>query len=278
MFYEPSEKEVNLLPLVVHGIETTEERVNRVRNSGFGTCGQISLSVSGEGRFVDPFKRSHEIKPGDIFFIAPQAPHSYKPVTRPWIVNYILFSGEMLNEILGSFNLPPGGVVSVGAEGAEEMTSLFASIDSVYRSGAASRHIIASASLYKLLSLISTSETFSSKKFKTDFDKTIPAVEYIKSHFYDCDLNSKMIAKSSGVSHPHLCRLFSSVYGMSPHDYLVQTRIEQAKQLLSEQKNRPVSQIAAAVGFSSASYFTKVFKEKTGFTPAGFRRQTTYNF
>ena len=278
MFKEPAEKEVNLLPIVVHGIQKKEERIKLTRESGFGTCGQLSLSISGVGKFTDSFKREHVIKPGDIFFVTPEAPHSYEPVSSPWDVEYILFSGDMLSDIFRSFSIPASGVVSAESDSAGEMANLFQAINSVYHSEAVSRHITASARLYKLLSLISKSSAASSKKLQAEIEKISPAVQYIKNNFHNCELTSEMIAKNSGLSHPHLCRLFSSSYGMTPHDYLVQTRIEQAKFLLSEQKNLSISRIAADTGFNSVSYFTKVFKAKTGLTPAGFRRQTTYYF
>ncbi|MCH5209999.1 MAG: AraC family transcriptional regulator [Oscillospiraceae bacterium] len=278
MFREPSEKEVNLLPLVVHGVQETVERVKMNRNSGFGTCGQISLSLSGTGSFTDSFKRTHQINPGDILFMAPESPHSYEPVVSPWRVKFILFSGDMLKDIFHSFNIPPSGVVKADTDIAREIAGLFEKIDSVYQSDLPSRHITASAYLYSLLALISKNSAAASKNLESEIDKITPAMHYINDHFYNPELTAEMIARNSGISHPHLCRLFSSAYGLTPHDYLVQIRIDHAKILLSEQKNMPINRVAAESGFNSVSYFTKVFKEKTGLTPAKFRNQTIYNF
>lgn len=278
MFNEPSAKEVNLLPLVVHGISRTTEHIKRVRDSGFGTCGQISMSISGTGSFTDSFKRVYTINPGDIFFVTPEAPHSYEPVISPWVVEYIIFSGNMLSDIFSSFSIPPSGVVTAGSESAREIAALFPLMSSAYISDAPSRHITTSAYLYRLLYLISKSSSAASKKLKSEIDRLAPAIQYIENNFYDRGLTSEMIAKNSGISHPHLCRLFSSAYGITPHDYLVQMRIDHAKFLLLDQKNTSINQIASEAGFSSVSYFTRVFKAKTGFTPAGFRRQTTYDF
>ena len=278
MFNEPSEKEVNLLPLVVHGISRTEERTRHVRNSGFGTCGQISLSVSGTGSFTDSFKRVHTINPGDIFFVAPEAQHSYEPVISPWVVDYVIFSGNMLNDIFHSFNIPPSGVISAKSDSARIIADLFPELQSAYTSGTPSRHLIASAYIYWFLFLFFKNSPSNSKKLDAEIAKLEPAIHFIKNHFDDCNLTSEMIAQNAGISHPHLCRLFSSVYGISPHDYLVQTRIDHAKLMLSEQKSISINQIASATGFNSVSYFTNVFKAKTGVTPAVFRRQTTYDF
>lgn len=54
-------------------------------------------------------------------------------------------------------------------------------------------------------------------------------------------------------------------------DYLSQIRINAAKELLFEE-NIPVAEVAELCGFVNASHFTRYFKEKTGYTPAAFRR------
>ena len=53
-------------------------------------------------------------------------------------------------------------------------------------------------------------------------------------------------------------------------DYLDMVRINKAKTLLLD-TSMPISEIAARVGYSNQSYFTKVFKHNTGFSPNAFR-------
>ena len=151
-------------------------------------------------------------------------------------------------------------------------------ISAAYNSLDLYKHVTASVHLYNLLTLMSRCCISALKNLDAGVAKLVPAIQYIKANYDNSDLTSEMIASHSGISHPHLCRLFSAVYSMTPHEFLLNTRLGQAKAMLTENKNIPIRLIAQNTGFSSASYFTKVFKAKTGFTPAQFRHQTVYDF
>ncbi|MBQ3462957.1 MAG: AraC family ligand binding domain-containing protein, partial [Clostridia bacterium] len=109
MIMAPTEKEINLLPLVLNWA-TDHEQEEKIRVSGYGTHGQITLCVSGEGTFTDTNGRTYDIKKGDIFFFAPENPHSYRPTKKPWMVKYVVFSGNSLKDIFGNLTLPGTGV------------------------------------------------------------------------------------------------------------------------------------------------------------------------
>lgn len=71
---------------------------------------------------------------------------------------------------------------------------------------------------------------------------------------------------------PHLERLFKQEMGISIRQYMSLQRIEQSMRLLlTEQGDRSVSEIAAALGFNSLPYFSRYFKMHTGYTPSQFR-------
>ena len=278
MFKEPTEKEMCLLPLVVHGVKEHTETKITSREAGLGTCGMISLCLEGEGIFTNSLGHVSAVRPGDMFFFMPETPHGYKPAVRPWKVLFILFSGCELSSIYTSLNLPTSGMLSVDGEQGELLRSLVWDVYDAYKSDTASRHITASVRLHNLLTLMSICCTSSSKNIEADVQRLMPAVQYIKTHCGDCNLTAEMIDAHSGMSHPHLCRLFQSVYGMTPHDFLQHARVGKAKVLLTENKDMPIRIVATKSGFGSVSYFTKVFKAKTGFTPAQFRHQAIYNF
>lgn len=60
--------------------------------------------------------------------------------------------------------------------------------------------------------------------------------------------------------------------GISPHQYLLQQRIERAKQLL-KQTDQSVVDIALACGFNSHSHLSKQFRQVTGVTPKAYRAE-----
>lgn len=82
------------------------------------------------------------------------------------------------------------------------------------------------------------------------------------------------LARQAGVSRFHFARLFRVSTGDSPMAYLLKSRIERAKQMLL-QDDRPVCEIAAALGFCDQSHLTRTFRRMTGLTPREFARQHT---
>ena len=81
---------------------------------------------------------------------------------------------------------------------------------------------------------------------------------------------AEQIATEAGMSTRQFYRLFKQELDLTPNEYLVERRIETAKQLLADGK-LSVTDIAFRVGFSSSQYFSTVFKAQTGITPTRFR-------
>jgi AraC family transcriptional regulator len=81
----------------------------------------------------------------------------------------------------------------------------------------------------------------------------------------------KDLAAACNLSVRHFTRAFRQTTGMAPHQWLVQRRIEKAKDLLS-QTVHPLSVVAADCGFADQSHFTGVFTRAVGATPAECRR------
>ena len=65
--------------------------------------------------------------------------------------------------------------------------------------------------------------------------------------------------------------IFKETFGISPHQYLTDCRINKAKLYLL-QNEKSISEIAELTGFGCQQYFNKVFKKETGFTPASYRK------
>ena len=105
-------------------------------------------------------------------------------------------------------------------------------------------------------------------------EKTRNLVDLIERHtmenYADQDLSLKGIAKEQGFSPVYLGKVFKSVKGVSYHTFLTNLRLEKSLQILQE-TNKTVSEIAAQVGFSSATYFSTVFKNTFGMTPSAYR-------
>jgi AraC-like DNA-binding protein len=79
------------------------------------------------------------------------------------------------------------------------------------------------------------------------------------------------LARDLHVSHVYLIQLFKKHLNVTPTDYVIGFRLEQAKLLLSD-TDEPISTLAERCGFSNAYYFSTLFKKKTGLSPGVYRK------
>lgn len=85
--------------------------------------------------------------------------------------------------------------------------------------------------------------------------------------------NISAYAKICAMSESEFYRAFYARTGMSPHAYRMQMRMTAAKALLTD-SSLTVERIAKEVGYDDPYYFSRVFRNKSGFSPRQYRRQT----
>jgi AraC-like DNA-binding protein len=80
------------------------------------------------------------------------------------------------------------------------------------------------------------------------------------------------LAREVRISPSHFIRQFEAVFGVTPHQYRIQVRLDRAKQLLAEQR-RSVTAVCMEVGFSSLGSFSTLFSRRFGETASRYRRR-----
>jgi signal transduction histidine kinase/DNA-binding LacI/PurR family transcriptional regulator/AraC-like DNA-binding protein len=96
------------------------------------------------------------------------------------------------------------------------------------------------------------------------------AMAYVHTHYME-QISLTDLAAHVGLSEQHLIRSFRSEIGVTPIDYLKRYRIGQAKGLL-EEGEKSVTDVASEVGFSTSSYFARVFRGQVGVSPSAYRK------
>lgn len=101
---------------------------------------------------------------------------------------------------------------------------------------------------------------------------TQEALRIIKLSYYKSDISLSYIANQINVSPSYLSSVFNREVGMSIAKYIMELRIEKARNLLKQTSLRIVD-VAEAVGYNDKRYFGQVFKRETGSTPNEYRYQ-----
>lgn len=94
--------------------------------------------------------------------------------------------------------------------------------------------------------------------------------QYIDEHFAE-DISLETLSSLTYMNKYYLVHAFKNYKGVSPINYLIEKRIQEAKTLL-ETTNFSIAKIAQHVGFSSQSYFSQIFRKVTGETPIKYKK------
>ncbi|BAU15318.1 transcriptional regulator, AraC family [Leptolyngbya sp. NIES-3755] len=93
--------------------------------------------------------------------------------------------------------------------------------------------------------------------------------DYVNEHLAQ-EIKIFELAELTRMSHFHFSRLFKQAIGVSPHQYVIEQRVERAKHLL-KRSQLPIMEIAMLCGFSSHSHLGKCFRQCTGLSPKAYR-------
>jgi AraC family transcriptional regulator len=93
---------------------------------------------------------------------------------------------------------------------------------------------------------------------------------YIEEHLAE-QVSLATLAQLARLSVYYFCRAFKQSFGVPPHRYHINRRIERAKALLAK-RNISVTEIGMTVGFSETSSFSAAFRKATGLTPSNYHR------
>ena len=97
---------------------------------------------------------------------------------------------------------------------------------------------------------------------------------FIAANISLSNLNSEMLADNMCLSKSQINRKVKSITGINTATYIKQSRLAHA-QILLKNPETSIGDIVLMCGFESASYFTKLFKEKFGVTPSQYRRENS---
>jgi len=103
-----------------------------------------------------------------------------------------------------------------------------------------------------------------------DRRRAVEAALWIEAHCAQA-IDLEAAARQAGLSPFHFLRVFSAVLGVTPHQYLVRSRLRRAATLLAAD-DRAITDVAYDVGFADLSNFVRSFRRAAGLSPRGFRK------
>ena len=99
-------------------------------------------------------------------------------------------------------------------------------------------------------------------------------LEYVEQHYND-DISLIQLASLANMSNQYFCRIFKSITGKRPMEYINYLRINKAVSLLLD-SDLNISEIALTVGFDDSNYFSRLFKKYKKISPSEMRKDNNY--
>ena len=230
--------------------------------------------------------RNCRLNPGDFFLIPPGKRHSYSERTGVEIIN-ILFYYEKTGIPAESLKKTPGyssffegrcgpgsqipHFIHLDGEQFEKASEIILDMEQEirYRQDAFQCALLSHLIRLLLLLLRMEGQKVLTGDEKPEMLKKI--LRYFSDH-YSKPLSMPECARKNGVSVRTMDRIFRELMSTSPAAYLTDLRLSRAMELL-QFSSRKIFDISASVGIPDSNYFTRLFSERFGISPAKFRKK-----
>lgn len=232
--------------------------------------------VNGNG-FLETESVKERILDGTVFMIFPNERHRYKPDTETgWDEYWISFKGDYIDNLNDS-NLfsRKNPLFPLGLN--EKILHLFDDVMNASNEENNGYEAVISSATIHILGML---HAFNQQQHNDDESLTERTVKNAKILFREklMDVTDpKAIADELEVGYSWFRKVFKESTRISPGQYFIQLKIQKAKELLGNSQYA-IKEVAYILKFESPFYFSKLFKQKTGFTPLQFRNMVLKSY
>lgn len=212
-----------------------------------------------------------KVTKGQAFFISSGHLHSFA-TSDDYEHYWVGFSGKDVKDMLSQFNISCNEHQHLFVEYSDFAKMIFSNVlERIENEDNDGSSTLVHSALMSILPLLKK-ESDSLHPIKTNYAEK--AQLFIRAN-YASSIQMQKLAEDLYVSEKHMYKKFKKHYGMSPQTYLLKTRMEAAKKLLSKNEYL-VKDVAFSVGYTSLPAFSKAFKKYYGISPTTFTEEYEY--
>ncbi len=237
------------------------------------TSGELVFSVNSKPQVC---------RTGDIIFFSPRIPHITYNSEFPCTYTLLQFRlehylddtnniGKYFNRFINNAEKPFAVIHN------EELSHLIEKTLQESQSQTSGFELLIKGAIYAMLAILcrESAITLQNNNVSCEIEKLRPSIAYIEQN-YAKDISLEEISDVQKVKPSYFCRLFKKASGSSFIDYLNFVRICKSEKLLAKSE-KSILDVAYEVGFSSSSYYNRMFKRYKNCTPTEYRRAQCLN-
>ncbi|HMI03097.1 MAG TPA: AraC family transcriptional regulator [Pedobacter sp.] len=232
---------------------------------------QLIYITKGVGYFESE-NCSENITEGSVILLHPEQRHRYKPdFETGWNEFWVGFKGIFMDNIVAKEYFDPAKTVfNVGFNGT--ILSLFNDILKFSTEEKPGYQQAISGAVIYLLGLLHSEHQQDTLLEKDIIEETVDKARLIFRERINENVTPEKVAEELKVGYSWFRKIFKKYTGLAPGQYLIQLKIQKAKELLADPSKR-VKEIAFELDIESSFYFSRLFKDKVGLTPVEYRNQ-----
>ncbi len=215
---------------------------------------------------------------GDIIFINKYVPHStFEEMTQTHttLIQFRLPSdGDSITRYISRFTSISDTPVCVFKKGTSEFEEIRNSFDTILHEYALKKPFWSDYIYNHMLMLLASLRrqgvlSNEIQKKREEINKIRPVLEYINDNCGE-SLSTAQLSSMFNFNEQYFCRLFKNIVGTSPINYINFVRVSKAEKLLKTETS--LLKVANDMGFSSLSYFNRVFKKYKHYSPGEYKK------
>lgn len=255
--------------LVIHGVgfypRAAGHQMSRSRHED-----QLLLYCSaGQGQ-VRVGRQTFAVTKGDLVVLPEGVAHDYQADDDdPWSLYWVHFGGRQSRAFLEHLALPAHThVIAVGLH--PKLLADFDALLSVRATGYRMNAFIHASQVLKqclsYLALLTTSRIRQAGHFLD-----LQAIQALMEQHLHGELDLDALARQAHLSKFHFCKRYKALTGYSPIQHFIHLKMERACYLL-DVSDQSVGDVAQALGYEDAHYFSRLFRKVTGVSPTAYRQ------
>lgn len=234
---------------------------------------QLLYISRGQGTFESRKGKIITVAPGTVFLVFPNEWHRYKPLKESgWEEFWVGFNGQFIEKTLNNSVFSPEHPF-INTKNSLIISNLFNEIISYGMKERPGYQQIICGLVLQIFGQIQNS-THTKNIIGKPIEEKINKARIVMNQNIRSAIDLTSIANELNISYSLFRKRFKEYTGVSPKQYYLHLKIKRAQDLLLNTA-LPVQAIAYKTGFENMFYFSKAFKEKTGYSPTSFRKIET---
>jgi AraC-type DNA-binding domain-containing proteins len=262
------------LPYYVAGVGCCYSQEHIIRPNGYPYYQWIQCH-SGKGELIiDGLVQT--VSENQAMLLFPEEPHEYYAVGEYWEVDWIIFGGLQIED----FFKRTAGIQKSGVYFVTQSNMILSKICKAYeieQSDNATKSLECSRITYDILmDILKFSSQKSDSSMVKQYIRIKPLLDFIDKNYYK-QLALSDLSEIIGISPEHLCSLFKKATSHRVFEYIIMTRIRKSKELMIQNKQMQIKEVAKLVGFDDVSYFCSMFRKSENMSPNEFKKLHIFN-